>query len=127
MFVSRAIAVVGVLCAPISFSNHALGQQTLLGKWSGTYAVEGARNNISVGIELSVDSVDGAKATGTWVLLGGICQGEYPFTGTFRNNRLKIRTEPGAKMGCGPYGPSFDLQGEELAGNFAKQAVTLKK
>ena len=82
---------------------------------------------MTVGIALTVASVDGAQVTGTWEMLKGNCPGKYPFAGTFQNNKLHIKTEAGSKQGCGPYGPSFSLEGDKLMGKFAQQDVTLTR
>ena len=106
----------------------AFGQQTPVGKWSGIYTYETRRGApASVGIQLTIASAEGENVAGTWTLNRGNCQGDYPLAGTFKDNKLRIKTEAGSKPGCGPYGPTFTLDGDKLVGKFGKQELTLTK
>jgi hypothetical protein len=122
---ARVCAAIAALTMTFALSNSAVGQEVLIGKWSGTYEVEGARRTGVVGIELTVEKMDGGNVAGTWALTRGPCRDTYPFTGTFKGNRLRINAPAGSKQGCGPYTLGFTLEGSKLVGRFAKQDVAL--
>jgi hypothetical protein len=122
------MVVSGILCSLFLLSDAVMAQQSLPGDWKSWFLVQSAsRGSLKIGFQIAINPVDGEKVTGTWTMLNGDCQGQYPFAGTFKNNKLRIKTEAGSKRGCGPYNGSFDLKGDKMVGRYAGQDVTLEK
>ena len=127
MNTSRVIVASGILCSLLLSSGAAIGQQSLPGTWKSWFSVESKfRGTLKIAFELAINPLDGEKATGIWTMVNGDCQGQYPFAGTFKNNKLSIKAES-AKRGCGPYSATFFLKGEKMTGRYSGQEVTLEK
>jgi len=108
-------------------SGAAIGQEALPGTWKSSFSVESkTRGTLKIGFQLAINPLDGEKATGIWTMMNGDCLGEYPFTGTFKSNRLSIKAAS-EKRGCGPYSATFTLKGDKMVGRYSGQDVTLEK
>jgi hypothetical protein len=125
---SRVFVLGGAFCSTLLLSGAALGEQTISGTWKSWFMVESAsRGSVKIGFELAIDAPSGDKVTGKWTMLNGDCRGDYPFAGTFKGNKLRIKTDGTGKRGCGPYTGAFDLAGEKMTGRYSGQNITLEK
>jgi hypothetical protein len=109
--------VVGVaLWGFLLLSNCALAQGTLVGKYSGTFAVSSIRSE-TFSMKLVIDSVDGGVVKGTATPEGNICAGAFPMQGKLEGKQLSLHsTGKGSSLkGC-----TFDLnltvEGNKLVG-----------
>jgi len=119
------------------FSCPVLAQQTLLGKYSGSFSSFTNFGQVITGITLEILSVDGDKVSATAVRARGgaagrsPCAGEYPVEGTVKGDTLVLRaTEKGVKaVGAGDCGLMLRLtvDGNKLVGTVNKNEAQLSK
>ena len=77
-------------------SGPVFAQQTLLGKYSGSFMQTASRGDINIGITLEILSVDGDIVTGKAIRSQGgagrsSCHGEYPVEGKVKGDALSLR------------------------------------
>jgi hypothetical protein len=116
------------------FSCPALAQQTLLGKYSGTFSYIDHRGEVHTGISLEILSVDGDSVSAKAVRASGslrgrsACAGEYQLEGKVKGDALELRvTEKGG--GAGDCGMTLRLtvDGNKLVGTVNKNKAQLSK
>jgi len=111
----------------------ACAQQNLIGSYQGGYEHEGQgvgqkRGQTAIaGVKLEIKTLEGDRVTGTWHLLRGKCQGEYPVSGSYRNGQLVLQAAGGAKEGCANSKLRLTADGEKLVGTYGKHELTLSK
>jgi hypothetical protein len=108
----------------------ALGQEALVGKYSGHY--QGPQGS-DIRLALDIKSVDNGVVKGTLERRvssrrGGACDGEFPVAGTIKENNLDVRTieKVGKAEDC-TYRLRMDVQGSKLVGTMGKNEITLSK
>ena len=122
----------------IMLSGPVFAQQTLLGKYTGTFVQTGGRGGESTtGIALEILSVDGDNVAGKAIRApaarGGrsTCHGEYPVEGMVKGDTLELRgTEKGIKaIGAGDCQMTLRLtvDGNKLVGTVNKSQAQLSK
>ena len=118
-------------------SGPVFAQQTLLGKYSGSFVQTSQRGDLSTGITLEILSVDGDSVAGKAIRApragGGrsTCHGEYPVEGKVKGDTLELRgTEKGIKaIGAGDCQMTLRLtvDGNKLVGTINNSKAQLSK
>lgn len=110
------IAAGFALLAFLSLSTCAHAQETLVGKYSGTFAVSSIRSE-TFSMKLVIDSVDGGVVKGNATPEGNICAGTFPMQGKLEGNKLSLRsTGKGSSLkGC-TFNLDLVVEGNRLTG-----------
>lgn len=115
------------------FSCPVLAQQTLLGKYSGTFSFYGqAGQFVTTGISLEIVSVDGdtvsAKAVRAPARGRSPCAGEYQLEGKVKGDALVLKSiERGGSAGDCGLNVSLTVDGNKLVGTINKRDAQLSK
>ena len=120
-FLIAAVLVLLFAC-PVS------AQQTLLGKYSGTYSTVtlSGGNPYQGGLTLELASLEDGIVKGKAVRGGGPCRGEYPVEGTIKGNQLELRGKGGPAGDCGMV-LRLTVEGNKLVGAYNKAKAQLYK
>jgi hypothetical protein len=112
------------------FSCPALAQQTLLGKYSGTYSAItlSGGNPIHVGLTLELASLEDGIVKGKAARMGGPCRGDYPVEGMIKGDELELRaTRKGGPAGDCGMRLRLTVVGNKLVGTMNKNKAELSK
>src|SRR5258706_4398844 len=92
----------GAIGAALLFcSTLAHAQQELTGTYEGRWIfASGTRDYYNYGT-LRIASAENGKLTGKFTIAEQACRGEYSIEGTYRENKLEMRTGEGAVADCG--------------------------
>jgi len=111
-----------------------LAQQTLLGKYSGSFSSFTNFGQVITGITLEILSVDGDKVSATAVRARGgaagrsPCAGEYPVEGKLKGDTLALRaTTKGGPAGDCDLTLRLTVEGNKLVGTVLKYKAELSK
>jgi hypothetical protein len=115
----------------IFFSGGVLGQQTLLGKYTGTYVQAISRGDVNQSLTLEITSVDGDTVKGKAVRTAqrqGACNGEYPVEGTVKGNDLNLKSlAKGGPAGDCNMALKLTVEGNKLVGMMNSFKTELSK
>jgi len=111
------------------FSSPALAQQTLLGKYTGTFVLPGGSAR---GLTLEILSVEGdivkGKAFRALIRERDGCHGEYLVEGTLKSDILDLRAiEKGGPAGDCPMRLRLTVEGNKLVGTMGKLEARLSR
>jgi hypothetical protein len=118
-----AVGFAAMLCGTVSFA-----QDSILGKYVGSFAVHTNRGEQQVGVTVLIDAVQDGKVKGTATLGGRACPGDYPFEGTVKGNAIALRAAD--KSGPGGdcrFGFKGTVEGNRLVGSMGKYELELRK
>jgi len=119
-----ALVLVLLFAGPVS------AQQTLLGKYSGSFSgITGSGGNpYQGGLTLELASLEDGIVRGKAVRGGGPCRGEYPVEGMIKGDELELRaTRKGGPAGdCGMV-LRLTVEGNKLVGTMNKLKAQLSK
>jgi hypothetical protein len=112
------------LCA----AGVAFAQDSLVGKYNGSYEVHTMRGPQKFGVTLAINSVEAGRVTGTATLHQGGCRGDYPVAGSVKDDAIGVRatTKGGPAGDCG-FGFKGKVDGNRLVGQMGKYEVELRK
>jgi hypothetical protein len=100
-----------------------------IGKYSGNHQI----GTSDVRVALDIKSVEAGTVKGTLeryvsTRRGGSCDGEFPVQGTYKDNKLDVRTiEKVGKASDCIFRLRMNVQGNKLVGNMGKTELTLSK
>lgn len=124
---SIAIAAISALL----FSCPVLAQQTLLGKYSGSFSMQDNRGQIVTGVTLEILGVEGdtvsAKAVRERSIQRSPCAGEYRLEGKLKGNALALKSISGPGSGDCNLTMRLTVDGNKLAGTINKWDAQLSK
>jgi hypothetical protein len=121
---SLALAV-ALACVLLSTQSNA--QQELLGKYE---AIQAGYNQLGGATQywtLEITAVENGKLTGTMNVAKFECRGDYPIEGSYRDNKLEMRTVEGRRAGCGNVPMVLVLEGNKLIGTRAGAPIEFLK
>jgi hypothetical protein len=115
------------------FSCPVLAQQTLLGKYSGTYSFVDFRGDVVTGISLEILGVDGDKVSAKAVRASGSqrgrspCVGEYQLEGKVKGDALVLKSITSPAAGDCSLNMTLTVDGNRLVGTINKGNAQLSK
>jgi hypothetical protein len=117
------------LCA---LSIPAYAQETLVGKWSGSYLyvgnLGGTTAPANIGVELEITSVEGNVVKGLAKQFSRICGGEYPLSGKLDGNNLGMVSAPNmGPTGDCRFGFRAVVDGSKMTGKVGNYDLQLSK
>ena len=118
-----------ILC----LSSAVFAQQTIIGKYTGTFVTLTRSGDRAQGLTLEIASVEGdivkGKATRYPSGQAGLgCQGEYPVEGTLKANELILKsTEKGGRAADCGMNLNLNVEGNKLVGTVNKNKAELSK
>ena len=122
------VRVAMVLALPLSvLAEPTADEQALLGTYKGHMHMD-SRMMTEVGMDLVIEHAEGGFVTATLtqynkrVEAGGACNGKFPMKGTFRANKLRLRTKTGGDAGNCPFGFEAVKEGDKLIGRTGRGA-----
>ena len=126
---NKIIIAVGSI---LVFSCPVFAQQTLLGKYSGSFMQRTHRGDYSAGLTLEIVSLEGDTAKGkVWrssATQRGSCAGEYPVEGTLKDNALILKsTEKGGHAADCGVNLKLTVEGSKLVGTMNNFKAELSK
>jgi hypothetical protein len=114
-----------------ALSGPVFAQQTLLGKYSGSFTQTSRLSNVSVGLSLEILSVDGDTVKGKAVRYAigkGACAGEYPVEGNVKGDVLELKaTQKGGPSGDCGMTLRLTVEGNKLVGTMNDFNTQLSK
>lgn len=92
-------------------------QDSLVGKWSGSFSIQTSRGEIKVGVELTIASVENGKVKGTATSYSKSCGGQYEMQGTYQDDKLALKSanKSGGAGDCW-FGLKLTVDGNKLVG-----------
>ena len=126
----KNIVIAAVLA--LLFSCPVLAQQTLLGKYSGSFVLITKRGDVNAGLTLEILTVEGDTVKGKAVRMAEgtrvSCAGEYPVEGKVKGDALElIATEKGGPAGDCPMTFRLTVEGSKLVGTMNNFKTQLSK
>ena len=118
--------VLGICAAPVC------AQQTLLGKYNGSFMHKSNKGEQPVGLTLDITSVADGKVKAMAVRSAGAtkgsCAGTYEMQGTYKGEQADLRSvkKSGAKADCRMH-LLLVADGNKLKGKWGKRDVQLSK
>ena len=102
-------------------------QDSLIGKYSETYTRNTNKGEQRYGLELNIESSENGVVKGTAIRNGRDCRGAFPVEGTFKDNRLELKS--GKVSGAEDCTANLRLaaEGNKLKGTMGNAAVELSK
>ena len=94
---------IGILLIIVSGGAFApaYAQDSLIGKYSGSYTSRVSSGERQTGIELTISSVEGENVKGVVMRhTQRYCRGEFPVEGNLKDNRLVLRGKGGSTEDC---------------------------
>jgi hypothetical protein len=129
-FMKLAVAA-GLVLSVCTGSLYA--QESLGGKYSGSYMQTTNQGDKPATVVLEITSVESGKVKAKAVRgavgnrgPGVACAGEYQMEGTYANNKLVIKSVSGPAVDCG-LGFVLVAEGNKLKGTVGKREVELSK
>jgi hypothetical protein len=114
------------------FASSLCAQESIIGKYSGSFSVKAQQGVLAVPVTLQITSVENeyvkAKATRQSVGNRGpimYCGGEYEMVGTYRGNKLVLKSVSGPSD-C-VLGFVLVPEGNKLTGTVGKTEIVLSK
>ena len=125
----KIVVSVGVF---LVFSGPVIAQQTLLGKYSGSFMQATSLGDVSTGLTLEILTVEGDTVKGKAVRMAEgtrvSCAGEYPVEGKVKGDALElIATEKGGPAGDCPMTFRLTVEGSKLVGTMNNFKTQLSK
>ena len=118
-----AVGLAAAVCGSACFA-----QESLPGKYVGSFPVQTNLGMQEVGVTVVIDSVEEGKVKGTATMGGRGCAGDYPFEGTVKGEAIGLRgTQKGGRAGDCSFGFKGKIEGNRLVGNIGKYDVELRK
>lgn len=105
------LAVVSFLSS--AHSIFAQTQDSVAGRYTGSFTAARGPKPFEAGVELVVSNVEQGVVKGTARVLAGQCAGTYAMEGNFANNKLNMKGSGGP---C-PFGFSATKEGNKLIGS----------
>lgn len=102
-------------------------QDSLIGKYTGSYERRTNRGDERYGVELNIVSVENGIAKGTAVRNGRQCPGTYPVEGTVKDNRLELKSGKGGTADDCAANFRLVAEGNKLKGTMGSTPVELSK
>ena len=120
--------ILALMLAFVADFGLALAQDAAVGTFRGSFDAHTNIGLVSVGVTLTISSVDDGKVTGTGNLARGVCAGNYPLAGTLKGADLAVRaTQKGGPAGDCSFGFRGKVDGNRLVGTMGKYEVELRK
>jgi len=116
--------IVFFACLMLLLSGDVVAQQSLVGKYAGSFDVHTARGRVVPrGLSLEILSVKDNTVTGTAVNEStGNCAGEYSVAGTMTGNTLSLReTKKGGVAGDCGLRLELTVDGDKLVGTMGEK------
>jgi hypothetical protein len=120
-----AISVMVLACGGVC--TWVIAQETLAGKYSGTYTTTGKGAERKWGLELNITSVENEKVKATLLRHGAECKGDFELEGTIKENQLVLRSNKGGRAGDCTSNLQLTVDGNKLAGKISNYAAQLSK
>lgn len=120
---------VTVLAVLLLIESAAFAQDSLIGRYTGSYSFAGTTGDTLLGVTLVIASVEGGEIKGTVDLNSrGACAGTYPMQGTLKEGALRLRGKGGRAGDCG-FGLDLTQQDGKLVGTVGvkKTPIQLSK
>jgi hypothetical protein len=122
------IATIAVGLVTVLWGSSCLAQDSLPGKYVGSFPVQTNRGQQEVGVTVVIQSVEEGKVKGIATLGGRGCAGDYPFEGTVKGDAIGLRaTQKGGPAGDCNFGFKGKVEGNRLIGTMGKNEVELRK
>ena len=118
----KAIVMLAAAAA-IAATSVVIAQESILGKYRGSYQTRSGRHMV---VTLDITSVEDGIVKGmgslrTTNLKGGACRGDYPFTGTLKDGELDVRAEEkGGPAGDCNFRVRATIEGGQLKARFGQ-------
>jgi hypothetical protein len=110
------------------WSTVCFAQDSLPGKYVGSFPVQTNLGMQEVGVTVVINTVEDGKVKGTATLGGRGCAGDYPFEGTIKGDAIGLRgTQKGGRAGDCSFGFKGKVDGNRLVGTMGKNEVELRK
>jgi len=119
--IAAASTILWGVCPPL----HA--QDSLIGKYSGTYTRITSTGEQRYGLELTIASLEDGKVKGTAVRNGRDCRGDFPVEGTYKGNNLVLKSGKGSGTEDCTANLRLVAEGNKLKGTMGKAPVELSK
>ena len=111
-----------LLALPLSaIAEPTAEEQALLGTYKGHMHVDSGMMP-EIGMDLVIEHAEGGRVTATLTQYNkrpeaaGSCNGKFPMKGTFRDNKLRLRTNTGGDGGNCPFRFEAVKEGDKLIG-----------
>lgn len=107
--------------------GFALAQESLLGKYSGSYERKTTRGEQHYGVELTLESIENGVVKGKVVRHGRQCPGSYPIEGTLRESALNLRSGKGGTTDDCSANLRLKVEGDKLRGTIGSTPIELAR
>ena len=117
------------LFALLICSAHAYPQQTLVGKYEGSfrfYAVA-ASGYIYIPAALEIARATDGKIAGNFEIQRYQCRDSYPVEGTYQENKLSLQVAKGRIMDCGGGTLTLTADGNKLHGTLGTSEIEFSR
>ena len=104
----------------------ALAQDSLVGRYTGSFSYAGALGDTLLGVTLVIATVEGDRVKGSLDLNSrGPCAGVYPMQGRLREGTLTLRGKGGTAGDCG-FRLDVTQQGNKLVGTVGAKKTPIE-
>ena len=110
-------------------SLEAHSEQTLVGKYEGTYRFHpaAASNYIYIPAALEITRAADGKVAGNLEILRYQCRDNYAVEGTYQDNKLTLKVAPSPVLECGGQSLTLTAEGSKLRGTLAASEIELSR
>lgn len=118
------IALTSLFCSAQSYA-----QQGLMGKYEATYSGVTTGRGVpwTQYLTLEITTAENGKMAGKLNVARLGCSGDYLIDGTYQDSKLEMKTNEGAKTGCGKVPLVLVPQGNKLVGTYGRTPVEFSK
>jgi len=125
----RLKIIVATVVALGSVCTSLYAQESLIGKYSGTYTTTSVRKGgeIRIGVDLTISSVENGIVKGMTQRHAGPCKGEYPVEGTYKDDKLILKSSKGGPADDCTTSLQLVSEGNKLKGTLGRSPIELSK
>ena len=126
----KVIAASGLALSMFAASLHA--QENLAGTYPGTFRLQTNQGVFPIEITLLITDASEGKLRGKAIRgsrggVGQSCSGEYKVEGTYKDNKIDLKAEPGGRAGDCPMRLRLVKEGNHLTGKMGRLDVEFWK
>lgn len=104
-----------------------LAQESLLGKYTGSYERKTNRGDQRYGVELTLGSIENGVVKGSVVRHGRQCPGTYPIEGTIKDGAMNLRSGKGGTADDCSANLRLTVEGDKLKGTMGSTPIELSR
>ena len=125
---SRRHHQVAGLAALLFFAASVHAQESVTGRYTGSFTAQMQGRDVPVGLTMVISSVEDGRVKGVATMDGQSCGGDYPFEGYLKGNAIGVRSNvKGGRAGDCVFGMTGTLEGNRIVGTIGRFPLQLSK